>query len=158
MFHNVAVNIGIQIPLMLLINSRDAAMSTKDDMIDKMGITHDGAKVHRMLQLHKTCLAVGSPPATFILYRFSRGACPCTRYARYGGRYHGLLRGPPFRRLHRPNLTPRGIRRGPPFGRLHHSYLTPRGIRRGLPSGRLHRQPQAHRSLRQNSSLLTPHS
>ena len=40
-------------------------MSTEDDMIDKMGITHDGTKVHRMPQLHKTCRAVGSPPATF---------------------------------------------------------------------------------------------
>ena len=50
---------------MLLINSREAAMSTEDDMIDKMGITHDSTKVHRMLQLHKTFQAKGSPPATF---------------------------------------------------------------------------------------------
>ncbi len=41
-------------------------MSTKDDMIDKMGITHNGTKVHRMLQLHKTCQAMGSPSATSI--------------------------------------------------------------------------------------------
>ena len=40
-------------------------MSAEDDMIDKMGITHDGTKVHRMPQPHKTCRAVGSPPATF---------------------------------------------------------------------------------------------
>ena len=50
---------------MLLINSREAAMSTKYDMIDKMGITHDGTKVRRMLQLHKTFQVMGSPPATF---------------------------------------------------------------------------------------------
>ena len=66
MFHDVAVNIGIQLPLMLLVNGWEATVSAKDDMINKMGITHDGAKVHRMLQLHKTCRAVGSPPATFI--------------------------------------------------------------------------------------------
>ncbi len=64
MFHDVAVNIGIQLPLMLLVNGWEATVSAKDDMINKMGITHDGAKVHRMLQLHKTCRAVGSPPAT----------------------------------------------------------------------------------------------
>ena len=66
MLHDVTVNIGIQLTLVLLINSREAAMSTKDDMIDKMGITHNGTKVHRMLQLHKTCQAMGSPSATSI--------------------------------------------------------------------------------------------
>ena len=66
MFHDVAVNIGIQLTFMLLINSREATIGAKDDMINKMGITHDGAKVHRMLQLHKTREAVGSPSATFI--------------------------------------------------------------------------------------------
>ena len=66
MFHDVAVNIGIQLAFMLLINSREAAMSAEDNMINKMGITHDGAKVHRILQLHNTRQAVGSPPATFI--------------------------------------------------------------------------------------------
>ena len=65
MLHDVAVNIGIQLTFMLLIYGREAAMSAEDDMIDKMGITHDGTKVHRMPQLHKTCRAVGSPPATF---------------------------------------------------------------------------------------------
>ena len=50
---------------MLLINSGETAMSTKYNMIDKMGITHDGTKVRRMLQLHKTFQAMGSPPATF---------------------------------------------------------------------------------------------
>ena len=65
MIHDVAVNIGIKFAFMLLIYSRDAAMSTKYDMIDKMGITHDGTKVRRMLQLHKTFQAMGSPSATF---------------------------------------------------------------------------------------------
>ena len=54
MIHDVAVNKSIQLTFMLLIYGRDAAMSTEDNMIDKMGITHDSTKVRRMLQLHKT--------------------------------------------------------------------------------------------------------
>ncbi len=49
---------------------------------------------------------------------------PYTRYARYGGRYHGLLRGPPFGRLHYSYLTPRGLFNMPPSGHLPH--LIPR--------------------------------
>ena len=98
MFHDVAVNIGIQFTFMLLINSREAAMSSEDDMIDKMGITHDGTKVRRMLQLHKTFQAMGSPEATIILYRNTRGdddsLATLSRQ-----HHHGLLRWPPFGRL-----------------------------------------------------------
>ena len=45
MFHDVTVNIGIQLTLMLLINSREAAMGTEYDMIDEMGVTHNDAKI-----------------------------------------------------------------------------------------------------------------
>ena len=70
-------------------------MSSEDDMIDEMGITHDGTKVRRMLQLHKTFQAMGSPPATIILYRNTRGdddsLATLSRQ-----HHHGLFRWPPY--------------------------------------------------------------
>ena len=44
-FHGVAVNIGIQFPLMLFFYRENAAMGTKDDMIDKICVTHNATKV-----------------------------------------------------------------------------------------------------------------
>ena len=115
MLHDVAVKIGIQFPLMLLVNGWEAAMSAKDDMVDKIGITHDGTKVHKMPQLHKTCRAVGSPPATFtwtstpvvmLTLSLRSFASITTGYSK--GRPSGVF------------LTPHGLLRGSPFGRLHH--------------------------------------
>lgn len=52
-FHDVAVNIGIQFPLMLFFYREDAAMSTKNDMIDKISVTHNATKVTIIKRINK---------------------------------------------------------------------------------------------------------
>ena len=168
MLHDVAVNIGIQFPLMLLVNGWEAAMSAKDDMVDKIGITHDGTKVHKMPHLHKTCRAVGSPPATFtwtstpvVMLTLSLRSFASITTGYSNGRPPGVF------------LTPHGLLKWPHSGRLPHSspvtqmaalrassslltgysegrppgvFLTPHQLLRGSPSGRLHHQssPTSH--------------
>ena len=49
---------------MLLIDCRYAAMGTEYDMINEMGITHNGTKLCIILRLHNPRPELGSPPAT----------------------------------------------------------------------------------------------
>ena len=49
---------------MLLIDCLNAAMGAEYDMINEMGIAHNGTKVSIMLRLHNCRQSMGSPPAT----------------------------------------------------------------------------------------------
>ena len=64
MAHDVAMDIGIKLTFMLLIDCRNAATSAKNDMIYEMGIAHVAAKVSIITRLHNYCQAMGSPSAT----------------------------------------------------------------------------------------------
>ena len=157
-------------------------MSAKDDMVDKIGITHDGTKVHKMPQLHKTCWAVGSPPATFtwtstpvVMLTLSLRSVASITTGYSNGRPPGVF------------LTPHGLLRWPPFGRLPHSsrvtqmvalqassslltgysngrpsgvFLTPHGLLKWPHSGRLPHSSRVTQmaALRASSSLLTGYS
>ena len=52
---------------MLLIYCRTAAMGAEYDMINEMGIAHNGAKISKIPRLCKCRQAMGSPPATMLL-------------------------------------------------------------------------------------------
>ena len=49
---------------MLLIDGWNTAMSAEYDMINEMGITHNGTKVSIIPRLHNPWPSTGSPPAT----------------------------------------------------------------------------------------------
>ena len=49
---------------MLLIDCRNAAMSSEYDVIYKMSIAHNGTKVSIIARLYNYRKAMGSPPAT----------------------------------------------------------------------------------------------
>ncbi len=58
MMDNVAMHIGIQLTLMLLVNGLGAAISAEYDVINKIGVTHNVAKVHITNEICKCVLGV----------------------------------------------------------------------------------------------------
>ena len=64
MAHDIAMNIGIQLTFIPLINSRDAAMGAEYYMIYKMGIAHNGTKIGIINRFYNSLQTMGSPSAT----------------------------------------------------------------------------------------------
>jgi len=64
------MSIGIQLPLMLLVDGGIAAISAENDMVNQTGITHNEARVALIPGLNTRMPQLGSPPATisFIFY------------------------------------------------------------------------------------------
>ena len=159
MFHDVAVKIGIQLTLMLLVNGWEASVSAKDDMVNKIGITHDGTKVHKMPQLHKTCRAVGSPPATFtwtstpvvmltlslrsvasITTGYSDGRPPGVCIAAYDYYTRASQRGAQWASASPIPDSTRVTQRAAQWAAASPPMTTTHGLLRGAPNGRLHRR------------------
>ena len=42
---NISMSVGVQLPLMLLIDGGNAAISAENDVVNEIGLTHDEAKV-----------------------------------------------------------------------------------------------------------------
>ena len=93
----IAMNLGIQLTLMLFKNGLGAAIGTEYDMIDEIAVAHNVAKVHIISEMCKCVL--GSPSATRLAV--IQSPCEsCSLAALAHLIYRGLLGGSPFGRLH----------------------------------------------------------
>ena len=71
MMDNVAMHIGIQLTLMFLVNGLGAAIGAEYDVINKIGVTHNVAKVHITNEIYKCVLGVAF--SDILLYGLTRG-------------------------------------------------------------------------------------
>ena len=58
------MSVGVQLPLMHLVDGGNAAISAENDMVNEIGITHDEAKVALISGSITRTPQLGSPPAT----------------------------------------------------------------------------------------------